>query len=171
MDKDEKLRYWDPLVKIVKNLSLSSQDADIRKAQFLQYRRDILLRFNEAFSSKPQNRFEIQKQEFYADLLDMGIDISVIFEAGWNPQKKIEKWAERDFIAWKNGGHQWGNVTNSEILSVSDTVKSVISSRHDAGHQWAWRNLDLTHDRDFNVDETQWWVIGWNPLGDSSGAD
>ncbi len=171
MDKDEKVRYWDPLVKIVKNLDTSSQNEDMKKSQFFQYRRDILLRFNEAFSSKPQNAQEIKKQEFYGDLLDMGIDISVIFEPGWNPLKKIEKWADRDYIAWKNGGHQWGNVSNSEVLSVSDTVKSVISSRQDAGYQWVWRNIDLSRDPVINPDEAQWWV-GWeHELWDGSGPD
>ncbi len=82
MDKDEKERYWDPAVKIIKNLSKSSENEALKKAQFLQYRRDILYRFNEAFSSKPQNRSLIQKQGFYADLLDMGIDVSVIFDPG-----------------------------------------------------------------------------------------
>lgn len=33
----------------------------------------------------------------------MGIDISVIFEDGGKIHKKIEKTAERDYIAWKNG--------------------------------------------------------------------
>ena len=50
IDKDHKERYWNPAVKIIKNLSKSSQDEKLIKAQFLQYRRDILLRFNEAFS-------------------------------------------------------------------------------------------------------------------------
>ena len=33
----------------------------------------------------------------------MGIDMAIIFESGSNPQKKIQKTAEKDYIAWKNG--------------------------------------------------------------------
>ena len=50
IDKDHKERYWAPAVKMVKNLSTAPQGESLKKAQFLQYRKDILLRFNEAFS-------------------------------------------------------------------------------------------------------------------------
>ena len=50
IDKNHKERYWDPAVKMVRNLNKSSQNEKLKKAQFLQYREDILLRFNEAFS-------------------------------------------------------------------------------------------------------------------------
>ena len=52
VDKNHKERYWDPIVKMVRNLNKSSQDEAMKKAQYLQYRRDILLRLNEAFSSR-----------------------------------------------------------------------------------------------------------------------
>lgn len=103
INKDHKERYWDPLVKIVKNLRVGSKDVKITRAQYLQYRKDILLRFNEEFSAKPEKAQDIKKQEYYQDLLDMGIDISIIFEDGSKIHKKIEKTAERDYTAWKNG--------------------------------------------------------------------
>lgn len=103
LDKDHKERYWLPAVKIIKNLYSSSQDENLKKAQFLQYREDILLRFNEAFSSRGEKFADIKKQEFYTDLLAMGIDMSIIFESGSNPKKKIQKTAEKDYMAWKNG--------------------------------------------------------------------
>ncbi len=75
LSEDQKKRYWDPIVKIIKNLDSSSQDEKLKKAQFFQYRRDILDRFNTEFSSKSQNAEAIKKQPYYRDLLDMGIDI------------------------------------------------------------------------------------------------
>jgi hypothetical protein len=33
----------------------------------------------------------------------MGIDMSIIYENGSNLTKKLQKTAEKDYIAWKNG--------------------------------------------------------------------
>ena len=103
MSDEHKGIYWDPVVRMVMNLKNSSQDDDLKRAQFLQYRKDILTRLNQAFSSKPGNQVEIKKQAFYADLLDMGIDMSIIYETGTNLDKKLQKTAEKDHTAWKNG--------------------------------------------------------------------
>ncbi len=172
LDKDHKERYWLPAVKIIKNLDKTSQNEDLKKAQFLQYRKDILLRFNEAFSSRWEKFADIKKQEFYSDLLAMGIDISIIFEPGAHPQKKIQKTAEKDYIAWKNGWYQWGgNTAGSERLSVSKTVQSVISPRQDAGYQWVGANRDGRSDPRYNSDELWGGIAGLNELSDGTGPD
>ncbi|NRH20659.1 hypothetical protein HOO68_01300 [Candidatus Gracilibacteria bacterium] len=171
INKDHKERYWDPLVKIVKNLRVGSTNEELTKAQYHQYRKDILLRFNEAFSSKGEKAKDFKKQEYYQDLLDMGIDISVIFEDGGKIHKKIEKTAERDYIAWKNGGHQGGNVSNAEVQGVRDTVRSVISPRHDTGFQGAGRNVDRNRDPEFNTSDVGTGGVGIHELGDGSGSD
>jgi hypothetical protein len=106
MSDEHKGIYWDPVVRMVMNLKNSSPNEDLKKAQFLQYRRDILTVLNKAFSSKPSNKVEIKKQAFYVDLLDMGIDMSIIYEAGTNLDKKLQKTAEQDYNAWKNGGYR-----------------------------------------------------------------
>lgn len=171
MDKNHKERYWDPAVRIIKNLWKWSKDEAVKKAQYLQYRRDILSRFNEAFSSRSEKAADLKKQEYYTELLDMGIDISVIFEPGWNIKKKLEKNAENDYKAWKNGGYQWWNATGSEIQSVKDTVGSVISPRLDTWFQWAGRNRDNKNIPQYNLDERGSGVAPTNELGDGSGPD
>ncbi len=171
MDENDKERYWDPIVKIVNNLSKSSQNDDLKRAQYWQYRRDILDIFNKAFSSKPGNFPELKKQLFYTDLLAMGIDISIIYEPG-NINSKLEKWADKDYNAWKNGWYQGGgNTSNTERLSVSQTVQSVISIRQDAGYQWVGRNIDNRPDPIYNTDELWVGMPGMNTLSDWSGSD
>jgi hypothetical protein len=173
-NKDHVERYWDPIVKIVKNLDRGSQDEKLKKAQFLQYRRDILLRLNESFSARWSIQWWLQaikKQAFYTDLLNMGIDMSIILESWSNINKKIDKTAEKDYQAWKQWGHRWGSATSSEIQSVSDTVASTISSRYDAGFQWKWRNQDLRKDPDFNTSDHPDAPAGRSDLWDGSWAD
>ena len=171
MDDNKKERYWDPIVKIIKNLNESSQDEKMKKAQFLQYRSDILVRFNKAFSSKPQSKDEIKKQGFYGDLLDMGIDISVIYEPGGNLKKKFDRTAEKDYLAWKNWWRRGGSVSNTEIQSVKNTINSVISSREDAWYQWVWKNRDNTPDTEWNQSDVSSWMAGINEIWESSWAD
>lgn len=171
IDKDHKERYWDPMVKIITNLGRGSQDEKVKKAQFLQYRRDILLRMNEAFSSRWEKKEDLKKQEFYKDLLRMGIDISIIFESWTDIHKKINNSSERDYLAWKEWWYAWGGAVSSEIQSVSNTVKSTISSRQDAWYQWRWRNQNWNPDFDFNTSDHFYWPIWQNPLSDGSWPD
>jgi hypothetical protein len=154
IDKNHRERYWGPMVKIVTNLYKSPGDEKIKEAQFLQYRRDILLRFNEAFSSRWEKFNDLKKQEFYTELLDMGIDISIIFEDGWNIKQKIEKTAQKDLIAWKQWWYRWGSAADVEVQSVKDTIGSVISPRQDSGFQW--KRPENQKDPEFNRSDMGW---------------
>ena len=75
---DQKERFWDPIVDMMSKLRNNS-NSEIAKAQYMQYRKDILERFNSEFSATTRDLNTLKKQPYYEDFQKMGIDISIIF--------------------------------------------------------------------------------------------
>ncbi len=126
--EDMQERFWTPTVKLVQDLKDKSTDPETTRAQYLQYRKDILEHFSKALSA--QGRKDkwwlnaLKKQKYYRDFDKMGIDISVIFDDG-NIDDIVERSAEADYQRWAN---KWKNTT-SKVNTVESAVMGIIDPK------------------------------------------
>jgi hypothetical protein len=148
--EDMQERFWTPTVKLVQDLKDKSTDPETTRAQYLQYRKDILEHFSKALSA--QGRKDkwwlnaLKKQKYYRDFDKMGIDISVIFDDG-NIEDIVERSAEADYQRWSN---KWKNTT-SNVNTVESAVMGIIDPKKPRPRTPSgWSTTPDVHDPDIS---------------------
>ncbi len=147
--EDAQERFWTPTVKLVQDLKNGSTDLDVTRAQYLQYRKDILEHFSKALSA--QGRKDkwwlnaLKKQKYYRDFDKMGIDISVIFEDA-NIDDIVERTGESDFQKWYN---RWKHAS-SEVKTVESAVNGIITGKEKSRTISRWSTAPEIRDADIS---------------------
>ncbi len=121
---DRKDRLWPAIVNTIEALRWES-DEEIKKAQYTQYRNDIIKFFRDKLSIRTRGADgaieEIKRKSFYPDLVKLGIDPAEFFS-----QESLTIHQERDYSNWMRNSMntQWQavwRVRNFEAM-IQDTL-------------------------------------------------
>ncbi|MBP9779455.1 hypothetical protein KBD33_02395 [Candidatus Gracilibacteria bacterium] len=121
---DRKDRLWPAIVNTIEALRGES-DEEIKKAQYTQYRNDIIKFFRDKLSIRTRGADgaieEIKRKSFYPDLVKLGIDPAEFFS-----QESLTIHQERDYSNWMRNsmntqGQAVGRVRNFEAM-IQDTL-------------------------------------------------
>lgn len=122
-------RYWNPVVNMFGELRTTQMDPAVKKAQYMQYRKNVLTYFNDRLSARwsweDKGGLEaLRQQTYFRDFNAMGIDPKVIFEYG-DPIYRIERNAEEDYNRWLSNMNLAEN-THGISESVNNIMTKVL---------------------------------------------
>jgi hypothetical protein len=131
-DNNDIERIWNPCVALVNNLTKNTSRTT--KAQYKQYRYDILRHFNDTAAGIKDGLSLMKQRTYYKDFLSMGIDPSVLFSGGDDLDKRLNGGWEADFEKWRMGWRHADGNNSTDIARkrTHDSVFNRISSRNAA---------------------------------------
>lgn len=170
IDKEQKARLWNSVVRRM-NEAKKISDSSLRKAQYAQYRRDILEWLRSAITTRGNEintLDDLQKKLYYPDLLIMGIDPRIIVAKG-ETDTLIRNTDDEDYERWLTGGRAQSTGKQSVSRIIDDIVRKTEQrtwdyERSDVSRQ-VKQYVDVAvptgHGANFDGWDSEWWD-GWS---------
>ena len=139
IDKEQKARLWNSVVRRMSEVK-NIKDESLRRAQYAQYRKDILEWLRSAITTRGNETStldDLQKKLYYPDLLLMGIDPRLIV-AKWETDSLIRNTDDEDYERWRTGGRAQSSGQQSVTRIIDDIVRKTEQRTWD----YTWTQVD-----------------------------
>ena len=154
MNKDDKVKNWDFIVRYMKegmrDEKMFLNDTEMQKQQFLLHRAEIIQHFAEKLQArsvasrggdiKKLILDNIRTYPYYQDMIDMGIDPEAVFD-----ESLVKKNEQSDYENWVNN-RQAGSLKKTQ--SVIERMTYSVNNKIGSGAAYTAKNTKPSVDSD-----------------------